>query len=232
MNKGALRFYKKIRDKKYNPKNICEIGVYLPQESNVIGFINENIQTTLIEADPVYVSNIKDYFAERNNITVIEAAVFDFKGEVELCKRASSTFISQLKSSPAMVNDDCNVSDEEKFTANSIVFSEVDKGTFDLVSIDIEGAEWYVIKYMISRPDIISIETHGKYYTNPNIIEIINWMRTNNYIEWYKDKSDTIYIKRGVFPVSIYEKLQLFFVGIVNNILKMKKLIKKYLKID
>jgi hypothetical protein len=79
------------------------------------------------------------------------------------------------------VNDYFRVNEEDKFVANSIIFSEIDKGTFDLISIDIEGAEWYVIKHMISRPNIISIETHGKFYTNPNIREIKNWMQLNNY---------------------------------------------------
>jgi hypothetical protein len=65
MNKGAKRFYNQLKLKNYRPNHICEVGVYLPQESNVIDFINEDIETTLIEADPVYVQNILSFFPIR-----------------------------------------------------------------------------------------------------------------------------------------------------------------------
>lgn len=227
MNKGPKRFYNKLKLKNYCPNHVCEVGVYLPQESNVIDFINEDIETTLIEADPEYVKNILSFFSNQKKVTVIEAAVFDFNGKIELSKKEASTFISQLASSPALMNDHFRVNDEDKFIANSIIFSDIDKGAFDLISIDIEGAEWYVIKHMISRPNIISIETHGKYYTNPNIGEIKNWMQSNNYTLWYKDKSDSVYIKKGTFKITPFEKIQLGLINFLIFILKKKKIFKK-----
>lgn len=230
MNEGAVRFYKKLKLKNFKPQNICEVGVYLPQDSNIFHFINEGIETTLIEADPIYAQNSRDYFSDKTNLNIIEAAIFDYSGKVELCKHKSSTFVSQLKSSPALINDNYEVDCGEKFIANSMVFSEIDKGVFDLISIDIEGAEWYVIKHMISRPKVISIETHGKYYTNPNINDILKWMKTNDYILWYKDLSDSVYIKKGIFNISLLEKLQLFGRSIWINTLKKKRLLKKMIK--
>lgn len=231
MNKGAIRLFDKLKDKNFIPKNICEIGVYLPEESNVLGFINQDIPTTLVEADPNYVAKIKNYFFQRKNLKVIEAAVFDSQGTIELCRRDSSTFISVLEASPAITNDYCITEDTEKFTAKSIIFSEIDNGNFDLVSVDIEGAEWYVLKHMISRPDVISIETHGKYYTNPNINKIIDWMNVNNYQVWYKDGSDTVYVKKGVFKITLQEKLQLYLKIIAINLIKSKKPIRDLIKL-
>lgn len=226
MNKGAIRLFNKLKNRQYLPSNICEIGVYLPEESNVIGFINENITTTLIEADPNYVDKINKYFSNRKNVSVIEAAVYDYSGKIELSRRESSTFISQLESSPALINDNYKINESDKFTARSIMFSEIDKGIFDLVSIDIEGAEWFVIKHMISRPNIISIETHGKYYTNPNIDKITTWMTENNYIKWYKDESDTVYVKNGIFQITLKEQFQLFFKSCLIGLVKNKKTLK------
>lgn len=226
MNKGAIRLYKKIKSKDYNPENICEVGVYLPQESNLLNFINEDIKTTLVEANPEYVKNIRSFFSEKKNVKIIEAAVFDFNGKIELCKKGASSFISELKSSPAIINDHYK-KDGEKFIANSIVFSEIDHGDFDLVSVDIEGAEWYVIKHMISRPKVISIETHGKYYTNPNILDIEKWMKSNDYMIWYKDESDSIYVKNGIFEISFLEKIQLVLRNLKINIHKQEKILKK-----
>jgi FkbM family methyltransferase len=227
---GAVRLYSKLSQKAYKPKNICEIGVYLPEESNILGFINDNISTTLVEADPNYVIKLKNYFSNKPIVKIIEAAVFDFNGKIELSKRDASTFISQLESSPAMINDNCEVETTEKFIANSIIFSEIDNGDFDLISIDIEGAEWYVIKHLVSRPDVISIETHGKYYTNHFINEILDWMKINNYRVWYKDGSDTVFVKSKVFDISIIEKFQLMMRNLSIYLLKNKKHLKKIFK--
>jgi hypothetical protein len=56
-------------------------------------------------------------------------------------------------------------------------FDRLDDGSIDLISIDTEGSEWFVLKYITSRPDVISIETHGAAYTNPYLDEIQRWMR-------------------------------------------------------
>ncbi len=226
MNKGSIRLYNKLKKKRYCPENICEVGVYLPEESNLIRFINEGITVTLVEADPTYIAKINKYFENHKNVSVIEAAVFDFHGKIELSRRESSTFISQLESSPALINDNYKINETDKFIANSILFSEIDNAKFDLISIDIEGAEWYVIKHMISRPNIISIETHGKYYTNAKIDLIERWMSDNNYVPWYKDESDTVFIIKGTFRITTKEKLQIFAKNIVIDMVKKKKAIK------
>ena len=110
-----------------------------------------------------------------------------------------------------MINDNYTVNEEDKFTAKSLKFSEIDNGGFDLLSVDIEGAEWYVIKHMQSRPAVISLETHGKYYVNSKAVEINTWMAKNGYSIWYKDKSDTVYVKKGTFSISIFENIGLLF---------------------
>ncbi len=229
MNNGANHLFRKLNKKKYKSVNICEVGVYLPEDSNLKDFIHANVPTTLVEADPTYVEKINKYFANRKNVKVIEAAVYSFKGKIELCRQKSSTFISELKSSPALINDNCKVDKSEKFLANSILFSEIDHGHFDLISIDIEGAEWYVIKHMISKPNIISIETHGKYYTNPNINNIVDWMNNNNYTKWYKNDSDTVFVKNGVFPITPFEKINLIMKDLSIGLVKKKKLLKRLL---
>ncbi|WP_448530532.1 FkbM family methyltransferase [Raineya sp.] len=230
MNKGAIRFFRKLKAKKYNPQNICEVGVYYPEESNVMDFIKEGISTTLIEADPEYASKIRSFFAGYPNVKIIETAIFDFNGTIELCKREASTFVSVLDKSPAIVNDNCQKEQTSTVVVKCVTFNEIEKGDFDLISIDIEGAEWYVIKHMVSRPNILSVETHGKYYTNPNIKQILHWAKTNNYVEWYKDDSDTIFVKKDVFKISLFEKLQLLLKKIQLFLIKLKKPIKKLFK--
>jgi len=38
-----------------------------------------------------------------------------------------------------------------------------------------------VLKHLVSRPKVISIETHGKYYLNPFLTEITQWMEREGY---------------------------------------------------
>jgi len=202
--------YRKLKDKSLKPEHVCEVGVYLPETSNILDFINDGVKATLVEADPVTVEHIHSFFKGKN-ITVYPCAIWDRNGTIRLSKAAASTFVTELHSSPAIENDKYVVKDEDTFEVPCKVFSDIDDGTIDLLSIDIEGSEWYVIKHLKSRPKILSIETHGKYYTNPFMSEINDWIAANGYLVWYKDGSDTVYVRNDIFAPSFFDKLQTFF---------------------
>ncbi|MEI8280553.1 MAG: FkbM family methyltransferase [Bacteroidota bacterium] len=198
--------YKKLQNKNITFKHVCEVGVYLPETSNIIDFIKSGVKATLVEADPVTADKIRTYFKDYK-VQLFPVAVFDHTGKIKLSKASASTFVSELKSSPAITNDKYEVTEENSFEVDCMLFSDIDDGTIDLLSIDIEGCEWYVLKYMTSRPQIISVETHGKYYTNPFMKEISEWMYNNGYDIWYKDGSDTVYMREGIFSVSVSDKI-------------------------
>ncbi|MDQ7057245.1 MAG: FkbM family methyltransferase, partial [Ghiorsea sp.] len=101
------------------------------------------------------------------------------------------------------VNDGCKVSESDSFIAEAKRFNEIDDGTIELLSIDTEGSEWFVIKNMISRPSVIPIETHGGTYTNPYLSEIQQWLSKNHYQLWYKDKSDSVYVTEQSIPITL-----------------------------
>lgn len=220
------KLYKKCKAKGFQPKHVCEVGVHLPPTSNIINFINEGIKTTLVEPDPKSIDAINTFFAKNTNIVLHPVAIFDYNGQLELAQRGPSTFVSTLTASPSLVNDKYTIKEEDKFTVKCVQFHEVDDGTIELLSVDTEGCEWYTLKDLVSRPSVISLETHGKYYTNAFITEILNWMRGNNYVVWYKDGSDTVFIKNGLFGVSIIEKIQLFLRNLRIRLVKMKQFFK------
>ncbi len=203
--------YQRLKAKGFRPTHVAEIGVWHPQTSNIYQYIQDSIKTTLVEPDPNSIVLIKSQFADYKNVTLYECALCDFNGRVELCQRESSTFVSSLSSSPALVNDDCNIEQAEKFTAEARLFSEIDDGTIDLLSVDTEGSEWFVIKHMTSRPAVISIETHGGIYVNPYLDKLQQWMNDNNYKIWYKDKSDSVFVLSGTISVSLIDKIRLFY---------------------
>jgi len=217
--------YRKLRNKDILFSHVCEVGVYLPETSNIIDFIKSGTRATLVEADPVTVEKIKAYF-NGNNITLYPYAVWDRNGTIRLSKAQASTFVTELKSSPAIKNDNYQVREEDTFEVPCKVFSEMDDGTIDLLSIDIEGGEWYVLKHLLSRPKILSVETHGKYYTNPFIKEIRQWMSENNYRIWYKDGSDTVFVRSDVFRPSLQDRLETGLNELKVGWKKFKKLFK------
>ena len=111
--------------------------------------------------------------------------------------------------SPVLVNEGYLPNEQDKFAVKATTFSTIDDGTIALLSIDTEGSEWYVIKHLISRPMVISVETHGNAYVNPFLANIKNWMSGEGYRIWYKSKTDTVFIKDGAFSITLAERLKL-----------------------
>ena len=210
-NNSNSLLYRRLKAKWFKPSHVAEIGVWHPQTSNIYQYIQDGIRTTLVEPDPNSIILIKSQFADYDNVTLYECALCDFNGLVELVQRQSSTFVSSLSVSPAIVNDNCYVKPSDKFTAEARLFSEIDAGTIDLLSVDTEGSEWFVIKHMTSRPAVISIETHGGMYVNPYMNKLQQWMNDNNYKIWYKDKSDSVFVLSSTISVSLIDKIRLFY---------------------
>lgn len=180
--------------------HVAEVGVYRPETSNVLGFIEDGCRADLFEPDPECVALIRERFKANKQVTVYPYAIYKERTTLGLYRTNASTFVETLPASPALINDNYQPKDEDHFFAEARLFSDFDDGTIDLLSIDTEGCEWYVIETMKSRPKVISLETHGKRYTNPFIESIRNWMKENQYREWYRDKSDTVFISNDFTP--------------------------------
>lgn len=224
---SKLAIYNRVKQEQLSINYIYEVGVYLPETSNVLDFIKDGINTTLIEPIPATLEKIHKYFESNSNVNIEPYAVYDHNGTIQLSISDASTFVSELDSSPALVNDKF-----DKITAKNIEvecrkFSELDNGKIDLLSIDTEGCEWIVLRDMISRPKIICLETHGKYYINKNLKEILNWMEVNNYVLWFKDGSDSVFIQDELFPLNIQDYFRLAIQELKNSTIRMKRFLKK-----
>lgn len=220
------RLFEKLAFKNLTFNHVCEVGVYIPETSNIIDFVQQGTRATLVEADPDVAAKVKATFAPYN-AQVHAVAVWDTNGTLKLSRAASSTFATELPTSPALENDRYRISEENTFEVPCVQFSTIDDGTIDLLSIDIEGGEWYVLKHLRSRPKVLSIETHGKYYTNPFLLEINAWLTANSYEQWYKDSSDSVYIKQGLFAVGLADELETKQAELLTGWKKMKRIFKK-----
>ena len=220
------RIYEKLAPKNIAFTHVCEVGVYIPETSNVLEFINAGVRTTLVEADPEVAQKIQAVFGQKN-VRLYPVAVWDTPGTLQFSKAGSSTFATELPTSPALENDRYQRTEALTFEVPCVQFSEIDDGTIDLLSIDIEGGEWYVLKHLRSRPRVLSIETHGKYYTNPFMPQIAQWLGQHDYELWYKDGSDSVYIQRGLFAVTVFDKLETKRAEWLISWKKLKRIFKK-----
>jgi FkbM family methyltransferase len=218
------KIYRKFLSKQMNLNHVCEVGVFMPEMSNIFDFITKSkIRTTLVEPDPKSIMAIKKYFGGYDNVKLYPFAIYDYNGTLELVQREASTFVADLSASPALINDNYHIKEEDKFTVECKKFDEIDDGSIDLLSIDTEGCEWFVLKYLKSRPVIISLETHGSKYINPYFNEISHWMAENNYDRWFLDKSDTVFCKKGAFNISFPERLKLLIMDLYLKFRRFKK---------
>jgi FkbM family methyltransferase len=221
---AATTLYQKCAEKGLTIRHVCEVGVYTPERSNVLEFITrDKLRATLVEPDPQRIAAIKKYFAAYPGVTLIPYAVYDHNGTLELAQRGESTFATALPFSPAVINDQYQVKKEDTFSVPCKRFDEMDDGSIDLLHIDTEGCEWYVLKYLKSRPLVISLETHGKSYSNPYLKEILDWMERNGYQRWCVGRSDSIFRRDGAFEITAAEKRRLFRMGLYLRFRKFRK---------
>lgn len=224
--KSHNKLYRKCKSGGLVIRHVCEVGVYMPETSNVIDFVNDGTRTSLVEPDPKSLEAIRRLFGDRKNVTVFPVAVFDHDGTIELVQRDASTFVSTLPSSPAMVNDHYTSKDEDRFAVECKTFDKIDDGTIDVLSVDIEGSEWYVVRALVSRPIVVSVETHGKKYTNPFMVEIAGWMKENGYEVWYKNNTDTVFARTDNVQRSMTDSAFLLFREAVIHLLRLKRIVK------
>lgn len=224
---GKKNLFQKCESKNLHISLACEVGVYFPETSNILEFINEGIQSLLVEPDKESLLRIEKSFGKNQNITIYPYAIYDYSGKLELVQRNASTFVKDLPQSPAQINDNYTFDNKDTFEVQCKVFDAIDPGNIELLSIDTEGCEWFVLKNLVSRPKVISLETHGKYYTNPYLKEIRAWLKEHNYTLWYKTRTDSVYYFKRSIQINMIEKIELCLMDIFIRFRKLKRVFRK-----
>ena len=130
MNFNEMKtIYKKLSKRGFNPTHVAEVGVYYPETSNIYDYIMQDIRCTLVEPDPDSIERIKKHFSNKKNVTLYPFAVYDFNGKIKLYQRSASTYVSDLKSSPAIVNDGYKPNSADGFTVDAKTFNKIDDET-------------------------------------------------------------------------------------------------------
>lgn len=183
------------------PKNVCEVGVNDPDKCSFAWCSDvPEINVTLVEPLPWCAEHLRQAFPKA---TVIEAACGLESGRTILFDRGEGSWIEQVPEGTApdehKNHSGINRTDFDKRYLREIEvirFADIDQGNIDVLCVDVEGAEWFVIGQMKSRPKLVRAETHFSHsgYQNPNINKINDHMANLGYKIIMQDVSDTLWI--------------------------------------
>jgi FkbM family methyltransferase len=177
---------------------IFEIGVGNPSVCRTANeFVNE---CYLFEANPKIYKELLQAYGNRPNFHIHNVAIGDYDGEIEFLCNGDSSFISSIKSPASYGSKEYLDSFEKiKIPCKKICNFENDE-SIDVMLLDMEGSEWFVLKHLKNKPKLIIIEMQNsnKTYKNPFYDEIINWMQENCYLLKGKNQiEEDWFFKRG-----------------------------------
>lgn len=168
-------------------KKVCEVGYLDLKTSCIREYILAGVQSMVID-----VNNRTD-LEEFDNVTFHQAAIIPEQRGVFYSWNNSTYWKAMLGYESAY--NTLLLPRKKEFEAEGHKFSEFDKGDIDLLSIDIEGCELFVLQEMRSRPLIIRVEMLWKSYKNPFYDHILYWMKKNNYILFTKIQADYVFTR-------------------------------------
>lgn len=173
------------------PRAVAEIGVNEPHLSAVRRFHGE-CPMILVEPLTDCASALIHAYPQAR---VICAAIADQTGTAKFYPRGQTSWLMDLPRTPAIDEDKAVINPDHIVDIATRRFDDIDPGNLDIVAIDTEGAEWFVLKHMISRPKLLCVETHNpsRRYTNPYLAEIVEWTDANGYIKLGEEFADSLY---------------------------------------
>jgi FkbM family methyltransferase len=184
---------------------VCEIGVNYPHLSQVLTQADVCDKIILIEPEPDCYRAIQEYLDERPTLKkkteLFNVAIDLNPGRVKMIQTGMGCQSSCLKKIPKtpLKSKQPNRHFQE-IEVFAVPFSSIDPGNITHLYIDTEGAEWFVLQDMKSRPEMIKLEMgnpkHFVRYQNPYFNHIMVWMKLNEYTFHSQIESDMIFKKK------------------------------------
>jgi FkbM family methyltransferase len=187
-------------DIKPRPRVVFEVGCgnlnetrsfYLWKDSTIDFFLfepNKNFYHELMRAGGRF-----------RNVHLFNCAILDKEDELELVDHGSCGYLKNFPGAP-IVNNIGYPPPDLDIIYNVKVFpiNIFDMGNIDVLYIDTEGTEYFVLKTLISQPSVINIEMEVDGNKNPHYDEIMQWMQMNRYMFGGKCGNDFIWHKTGI----------------------------------
>lgn len=161
---------------------IFEIGVGNPTICRTANELSN--ECYLFEANPDIYRQLVEVYGSRPNFHIYNVAIADYDGEIEFLCNGDSSFVDGVKSPASRGNEEYLSSFKKIKIPCQKVCNFENHRPIDIMLLDMEGSEWFVLKHLKGRPKIIVIEMQNEdgTYKNPFFDLILEWMKTNNYL--------------------------------------------------
>ena len=188
--RNLLNAYKKLGSPPLRTICECAVGPF----SLLVPYAAVAGRTILIEPDPAMAAQARGIYPWAE---VFETAIAAAGGTAVLRRLYGSSFISGIPFAPAKSANFARAARSAKIEVKTMPFSEIDDGKIDLLNLDCEGSEWFVLSSMISRPLMIYVELCRK---NHYRTQILQWFRDNGYrrMTGVKERGVNRFYVRGV----------------------------------
>lgn len=137
----------------------------------------------LFEPNQFYFHELEKRVCYHPNVTLHKEALYDYNGQVEMYLYGERSYIKGINSKflQDKVSYYYDLPDYYLEVVDCKKIDFFDKGDINILNLYCEGAEFYCLKHLISRPEIIFLELQSENYVNPHKLEILMWMKNNHY---------------------------------------------------
>ena len=163
--------------------NFLDIGACYGFAS--VSFIERNIKTYLVDADPGNVKIIQDLYGNNHKTKIIGKAICDVDGTVDFFMHEKASVVSSLVAEDAFGNktDDRIRITVPGITPNTLIEKYIDEEYVDLAKIDIEGGEYDFFRNIsdnnIKKIKKFIIEFHKN--NNYEVLSILEKLAKNDF---------------------------------------------------
>lgn len=179
----------------------AEIGMG-PQKLWVVMPYRNRVGTiTMVEPNPVLFAAGKKYWGRDPHTRLFHGAIvpphlrgktIQLKEPVGGRKRA----VSHVEGLPTIADGVKKKPVWRTVETVGLTMEDVDTGHFDVVMLDMEGAEWIALQQMVSRPKVLRVEMHERRaLRNPYHEEIMDWAARENYEEVGRIRRDKVFVR-------------------------------------
>jgi FkbM family methyltransferase len=179
------------------PKTVVEVGAgdFSPRTQMYWG-IND-IKVLLFEPNPIFYNKLLQMTSRIDNVKVFNVAITDKIGFFDYYLCGYFSFLDEIDS-PIMARSnfsaDC-VFKERKIKVLSHPFDLYDDGSIDMLFLDSEGCDFFVLKNMSSLPMVVNLRVlDQRWMKNVNVYKCVDYLigrgyklvqQTDSYYEYH-----------------------------------------------